>query len=166
MKLKNVFSVLIAVAILAIGTMAFAAPNTARYTRGQAAIDAARAEVPVTCNLLGYTEEEGESKITFQDTTTLEYYYVDVITAIGKVKEIEVKGATFVKGSTVINKTPADIEALVKESYPDARNIVVELEKEGNNSYYEAKFVTDKFKAELDFNPATGVIIEREFEFY
>ena len=85
---------------------------------------------------------------------------------IYKIKEIEVKGATFVKGSTIINKTPADIERFVMAEYPDARNIVVTMDKEGNNSYYEAEFTTLKFKGELKFNPATGVIFERELDYY
>jgi hypothetical protein len=50
--------------------------------------------------------------------------------------------------------------------YPDARNIVVTMDKEGNNSYYEAEFTTLKFKGELKFNPATGVIFERELDYY
>ncbi len=60
----------------------------------------------------------------------------------------------------------ADIERFVMAEYPDARNIVVTMDKEGNNSYYEAEFTTLKFKGELKFNPATGVIFERELDYY
>lgn len=89
-----------------------------------------------------------------------------VVTATSKIKEIEVKGATFVKGSTIINKTPNDIKLAVLDTYPDARNIVVSMDKDGNNSYYEAEFTTVKFKGEVKFNPATGVIFERELDYY
>ena len=78
--------------------------------------------------------------LLFKTLTLWNIIYVKVATATSKIKEIEVKGATFVKGSTIINKTPADIERFVMAEYPDARNIVVTMDKEGNNSYYEAEF--------------------------
>ena len=158
MKLKNVFSLLAALVVLCVGAMAVAAPAPSQLGQSRAAIEVAKAEIPANCNLIGYTTKGDESRITFQDPDTLEYYYVKVATATSKIKEIEVKGATFVKGSTIINKTLAE--------YPDARNIVVTMDKEGNNSYYEAEFTTLKFKGELKFNPATGVIFERELDYY
>ncbi len=166
MKLKNIFSVLAALAVLCVGAMAMAAPAPGELGQSRAAIEAAKAEIPATCNLIGYTTKGDESHITFQDPDTLEYYYVEVKTATAKVEEIEVKGATFIKGSTIINKTPADIELAVLDAYPDARNIVVSMDKDGNNSYYEAKFTTVKFKGEVKFNPATGAIFERELDYY
>lgn len=166
MKLKNVFSLLAALVVLCVGAMAVAAPAPSQLGQSRAAIEVAKAEIPANCNLIGYTTKGDESRITFQDPDTLEYYYVKVATATSKIKEIEVKGATFVKGSTIINKTPADIERFVMAEYLDARNIVVTMDKEGNNSYYEAEFTTLKFKGELKFNPATGVIFERELDYY
>ena len=156
MKLKNVFSLLAALVVLCVGAMAVAAPAPSQLGQSRAAIEVAKAEIPANCNLIGYTTKGDESRIT----------YVKVATATSKIKEIEVKGATFVKGSTIINKTPADIERFVMAEYPDARNIVVTMDKEGNNSYYEAEFTTLKFKGELKFNPATGVIFERELDYY
>ncbi len=164
MKLRSIFSVFAALVVLSIGTLAFAAPSSLEQSR--AAIEAAKAEIPASCNFLGYATEGDESIITFQDPNTLEYYYVTVKTATSRVDEIDVKGATFVKGSTIINKTPADIEKLVLEAYPNARNIVVSMDKDGNNSYYEAEFTTDKFDGEVKLNPATGVIFERELDYH
>ena len=161
MKLKNVFSLLAALVVLCVGAMAVATPAPSQLGQSRAAIEVAKAEIPANCTTKG-----DESRITFQDPDTLEYYYVKVATATSKIKEIEVKGATFVKGSTIINKTPADIERFVMAEYPDACNIVVTMDKEGNNSYYEAEFTTLKFKGELKFNPATGVIFERELDYY
>lgn len=166
MKLKNLFSVLVAVAILCVGAISFAAPSQLSLSR--AAIEAAKVEVPAGLNMLGYkVDRDGqESTITFQDPNTLEYYFVEVELATSKVESVKVNGATFVKGSTIINKSHEDIEKLVLAAYPNARNIVVKLEKEGNNSYYEADFVTDKFEGEVKFNPATGVIFERELDYH
>ena len=97
MKLKNVFSLLAALVVLCVGAMAVAAPAPSQLGQSRAAIEVAKAEIPANCNLIGYTTKGDESRITFQDPDTLEYYYVKVATATSKIKEIEVKGATFVK---------------------------------------------------------------------
>lgn len=102
-----------------------AAPAPSQLGQSRAAIEVAKAEIPANCNLIGYTTKGDESRITFQDPDTLEYYYVKVATATSKIKEIEVKGATFVKGSTIINKTPADIERFVMAEYPDAVTLLL-----------------------------------------
>ena len=96
MKLKNVFSLLAALVVLCVGAMAVAAPAPSQLGQSRAAIEVAKAEIPANCNLIGYTTKGDESRITFQDPDTLEYYYVKVATATSKIKEIEVKGATFV----------------------------------------------------------------------
>ena len=101
MKLKNVFSLLAALVVLCVGAMAVAAPAPSQFGQSRAAIEVAKAEIPANCNLIGYTTKGDESRITFQDPDTLEYYYVKVATATSKIKEIEVKGATFVKVQVV-----------------------------------------------------------------
>ena len=45
-------------------------------------------------------------------------------------------------------------------------NIVITTDHDMNNTYYEANFITKKFKGEAKFNPATGVIIERTLAYY
>lgn len=60
-----------------------------------------------------------------------------MIVANYKVKEREAKGATFIKDSTIINKTPEEIISFVEAEYLNARDLTVKLEKEGNNSYYK-----------------------------
>ena len=162
MKLKNIVSVLLAAAVLGMATIGFAAdrPSPLTLTR------AAKNEIPASCDFQGYKTQGEDSLITFQDPATLEYYFVTVATATSKVEEIKVEGAVFVLGSTVINKNQEDIEAAVLAAYPDARDIAVSLIKDGNNSYYQAFFAGDRFKGELKLNPATGVIIERELEYY
>ena len=70
--------------------MAVAAPAPSQLGQSRAAIEVAKAEIPANCNLIGYTTKGDESRITFQDPDTLEYYYVKVATATSKIKEIEV----------------------------------------------------------------------------
>ena len=84
MKLKNVFSLLAALVVLCVGAMAVAAPAPSQLGQSRAAIEVAKAEIPANCNLIGYTTKGDESRITFQDPDTLEYYYVKVATATSK----------------------------------------------------------------------------------
>lgn len=112
MKLKNVFSLLAALVVLCVGAMAVAAPAPSQFGQSRAAIEVAKAEIPANCNLIGYTTKGDESRITFQDPDTLEYYYVKVATATSKIKEIEVKGATFVKGKHYYQQNSGRYRAL------------------------------------------------------
>ena len=116
---------------------------------------------------MGYDKDGDDMRVVvFQDPATLEYYYVEVVYATSKVKEVEIKGAVFVLGSTVVNKTAEDIKAVLLKTYPDAKNVVITTKVDMNNTYYEANFITKKFSGEAKFNPATGVIIERTLSYY
>ena len=114
MKFKNLVLTLGVLMMLAFTSMAAAAPS--QVNRSMTAINAAKAEIPAVCELVGYNVDGDTSIITFKDPNTLERYVVDVNTATAKVQEIEVKGATFVMGSTMVTKTPDDIEKIVFSS--------------------------------------------------
>ena len=94
------------------------------------------------------------------------YDYAESVSPDGKVKEVKINGAVFVLGSTVINKTADDVKKVLLKTYPDAMNIVITTDHDMNNTYYEANFITKKFKGEAKFNPATGVIIQRTLAYY
>ena len=51
------------------------------------AINAAKAEIPAVCELVGYNVDGDTSIITFKDPNTLERYVVDVNTATAKVQK-------------------------------------------------------------------------------
>lgn len=166
MKNKGYLIAVLAVVIMMISSMAFAEPETPVKYKGLSAIVAARTEVPTTANLLGYNKGGDNVLVVFQDSSTLEYYFVKVVMNTSKVKEVKINGAVFVLGSTVINKTADDIRTVLLKTYPDAMNIVITTDHDMNNTYYQANFTTKKFKGEAKFNPATGVIIERTLEYY
>ncbi|CAK7052549.1 hypothetical protein [Phascolarctobacterium sp.] len=165
MKFKNLLLTLGALMMLAFTSIASAAAPT-QVNQSMAAINAAKAEIPAACELLGYNVDGGNSIITFKDPNTLERYVVEVNTATSKVDEIEVKGATFVMGSTMVTKTPEDIEQIVLQNYPGAYEIIISQGKDGNNIYYEADFLTDRFDGELKLDPVTGAICERELDYF
>ena len=166
MKGRSYLITVLALLVLMISSVAFAASDTPTKYKGLSAIVAARAEVPSGSNLLGYNKDRDDMRVVFQDPATLEYYYVEVVYATSKVKEVKINGAVFVLGSTVVNKTADDVKSVLLKTYPDAMNIVITTDHDMNNTYYEANFITKKFKGEAKFNPATGVIIERTLAYY
>ena len=149
-------------AALAMSAVAFAAPAKSHQ---QMVIDAARAEVPAAAVFYGYKEEDGEAVLNFRDNDNYLEYEVEVILATTKVKEVEIKGSN-IAGSTMMVKTPEDIRQIILEAYPDAKNIVIETEKEGNNEHYDVEFITARYKVEADMNPVTGAFAKRELEYF
>ena len=166
MKGRSYLITVFALLVVTISSVAFAAPVTPTKYKGLSAIVAARAEVPAGANLLGYNKDGDDMRVVFQDPATFEYYYVEVVSATSKVKEVKINGAVFVLGSTVINKTADDVKKVLLKTYPDAMNIVITTDHDMNNTYYQASFTTKKFKGEAKFNPATGVIIQRTLAYY
>ena len=166
MKGRSYLITVFALLVVTISSVAFAAPVTPTKYKGLSAIVAARAEVPAGANLLGYNKDGDDMRVVFQDPATFEYYYVEVVSATSKIKEVKINGAVFVLGSTVVNKTADDVKSVLLKTYPDAMNIVITTDHDMNNTYYEANFITKKFKGEAKFNPATGVIIERTLAYY
>lgn len=164
MRSKNSILVLVAVFVLAISSVAAAAGSTDSFR--VAALAAARAEVPAEAIYLGHETADEQSKFVFQSTDTYERYYVKVDSQTAKVREMDIRGAVFVLGSTTVNKTASDIQTIILENYPTAKNIIIKTERDNNNTYYEVEFTTEKYAAEAKLNPATGVFIEREFEYY
>ncbi len=160
---KKLLVLLSMLAALAMSAVAFAAPAKSHQ---QMVIDAARAEVPAAAVFYGYKEEDGEAVLNFRDNDNYLEYEVEVVLATTKVKEVEIKGSN-IAGSTMMVKTPEDIRQIVLEAYPDARNIVIETEKEGNNNvHYDVEFITARYKVEADMNPVTGAFAKRELEYF
>lgn len=158
---KKLLVLLSMLAALAMSAVAFAAPAKSHQ---QMVIDAARAEVPAAV-FYGYKEEDGEAVLNFRDNDNYLEYEVEVVLATTKVKEVEIKGSN-IAGSTMMVKTPEDIRQIVLEAYPDARNIVIKTEKEGNNVHYDVEFVTARYKVDADMNPVTGAFAKRELEYF
>ena len=67
--------------------------------------------------------------------------------------------------AVLVTKTPDDIENCF-ENYPNAYEIIITQGQDGNNIYYIADFLTDKFDGELKLDPVTGAICERELEYF
>ena len=162
---KKLLVLLSMLAALAMSAVAFAAPAKSHQ---QMVIDAARAEVPAAAVFYGYKEEDGEAVLNFRDNDNYLEYEVEVVLAtidFEPVSSLEIKGSN-IAGSTMMVKTPEDIRQIVLEAYPDARNIIIKTEKEGNNVHYDVEFITARYKVEADMNPVTGAFAKRELEYF
>ena len=103
--------------------------------------------------------------MNFRDPESLLDYAVEVSLETGKVLKMDVEGAS-IHGSTIITKSFEDIEAIILSEYPDAQEILITTGQDGNNTYYDAVFVTPEFAAEVKMNPVTGAFSEREYVFF
>lgn len=148
----------------ALGVMLFSTDALAAV-RGTQAVEAAKTKLPESIVVMGYDEDQDTAIVNFRDPESLLDYEVEVSLETGKVLKMEIDGAS-IHGSTIITKSFDDIEAIILSEYPDANEIFITTEKDGNNTYYEAEFVTNEFVAEVKMNPVTGAFSEREYVFF
>ena len=131
----------------------------------ESAAAAAKAEVPPDSILQGVMDDTDTVTFSFFDNNTLRSFEAVVLKSVNKVTELKIGGSNL-PGSATITKTPQDIERIVLQEYPDAKNIVIVLKKEGNLSYYEASFETEKYiKADLKVNPVTGAFGSQKLQY-
>ncbi len=157
--LKKVFAATAMLGVMLFSTSAFAA------VRGTDAVEAAKTKLPESIVVLGYDEGQDTAIVNFRDPDNLLDYAVEVSMETGKVLRVHMEGAS-IHGSTIMTKSFEDIEAIILEEYPDAQEIIITTGQDGNNTYYEAVFVTDEFAAEAKLNPVTGAFSEREYVFF
>ncbi len=172
MKLKKLLMTAIAVCALAVSATGLAADTTtgatikASLSAKNAAVAAAKQEVPADCNYYGTKNEVGFYDVKYQSPSDLAYYDVLVSKTTAKIDHITISGSRF-PGSVTINKTVADVKAIILGTYPDATNIVVEKKVDTDKvlTIYEATFTTPKFTGMAKLNPATGAYGYRELNY-
>ena len=157
--LKKLLSATAMMGVMLFSTSAFA------EMKATEAIDAARTKLPETIVVMGYDEGQDTAIVNFRDPESLLDYAVEVSLETGKVLKMDVEGAS-IHGSTIMTKSVEDIMAIILTEYPDAQEIFVTTGQDGNNTYYDAVFVTPEFAAEVKMNPVTGAFSEREYVFF
>lgn len=158
---KKALALVTLVLAMAFATAAFAAVPSKDY------VAAARAEVPAAAVMYGYKEDakDGDIEIKFRDNDTFLTYEVKLDMATKKVLEVEIKGSNSADSTTVV-KTEADIKQIILDAYPDAQNILVKLDRDGNKAHYDADFTTAKYLVEAKLNPVTGAFVKRELKYF
>ena len=157
--LKKLFATTAMMGVMLFSTNAFA------EMKASDAIESAKTKVPETIVVMGYDEGQDTAIVNFRDPESLLDYAVEVSLETGKVLKMNVEGAS-IHGSTIITKTFEDIEAIILNEYPDAQEILITTGQDGNNTYYDAVFVTPEFAAEVKMNPVTGAFSERDYVFF
>ena len=157
--LKKLLSTTAMMGVMLFSTSAFAGMHSAD------AIEAAKTKLPETIVVMGYDEGQDTAIVNFRDPESLLDYAVEVSLETGKVLKMDVEGAS-IHGSTIMTKSVEDIMAIILTEYPDAQEIFVTTGQDGNNTYYDAVFVTPEFAAEVKMNPVTGAFSEREYVFF
>lgn len=129
------------------------------------AVNIAKAETSQNAAVFGYEEKFNKFEIKLQDGATMTRYEVEVDKFTGRIMELEIKHPGLAVSSKVA-KSYEDIKAIVLAEYPDANIIKLELDREDYGHKYEVKFSNAKYrKAELDINPETGAIVERDLKY-
>ena len=157
--LKKLLSATAMMGVMLFSTSAFA------QMKATEAVEAAKTKLPDTIVVMGYDEGQDTAIVNFRDPESLLDYAVEVSLETGKVLKMDVEGAS-IHGSTIMTKSVEDIMAIILTEYPDAQEIFVTTGKDGNNTYYDAVFVTPEFAAEVKMNPVTGAFSEREYVFF
>ena len=157
--LKKLLSATAMMGVMLFSTSAFAGMHAAD------AIEAAKTKLPETIVVMGYDEGQDTAIVNFRDPESLLDYAVEVSLETGRVLKMDVEGAS-IHGSTIMTKSVEDIMAIILTEYPDAQEIFVTTGQDGNNTYYDAVFVTPEFAAEVKMNPVTGAFSEREYVFF
>jgi len=68
-------------------------------------------------------------------------------------------------GSNIINLKPDDVRQIVLKEFPGASIHRIKLESDDGYQQYKVKFSTNTVRGEMEINPETGVIIERELHY-
>lgn len=159
------------VAVMAMSTDTFHARHhhddttaaTSRSTQNDELTTIARAEVPASAILTKYKTDtkDRETEIKFYDEATALTYEVTIYTDTKKVHEVEIKSRAKTN-SVTIQKSEADIQQLILATYPDAKNIVIHLDRDDHTFHYEAHFTTAKYVVKAKINPDTGIFTKQE----
>ena len=155
--LKKLALTLAALAVVSYSAMAFAAGS-------DAAIAAAKAEVPANSQIINSYVDDGKYKVHFKDAYG-DRYEVEVSVLTNKVLEVEVDRMVPTKATKAV-LSPEQAQDLVLKAYPEAKNLSVYIDRDDNMVEYEVYFSTEKYRGQVDVNPETGALGDVELKYY
>ncbi len=157
--LKKALLTTLVLGVTAMASVAFAAVSSSQ------AVEIAKAETSPNASVFSYEDEFHKYEIKLQDPATMTRYEVDVDKLTGRVLEVGIKHPVQDSSPRVV-KSAEEIRAVVLAEYPDANIMSIYLDREDYGQKYEVKFSSAKYRlAELDVNPETGVIAERDLKY-
>ena len=127
----------------------------------------AREKIPEEAQLKNYSFKNNEYELLFVDDTKSTYRIeIDKIGNKLSLKEIKIESRASAESKNVKLELE-DVEALLREKFPDVANFRIELEYDRNDrAKYEVEFSTDEYKAEIEVNPSSGEFCKQEFDYY
>ncbi len=121
--------------------------------------------VPSGSKYLKTNSDEDAYEVKFIQESTGVFYEIEINKVTEQVQEVK----TRIKekhGSNLVKLQVEDIKDIVLSEFPDAKIQEVELDIEANYKIYEVKFSTTNVKGEMEINPETGVVLEREIRYF
>ena len=149
---------LASIAILSIASTSFAAMNET------AARELAEKWVPEGSIYTSMNVDDHEYEVEFFHKATNEKYEVEISKLTEKVTEVQSKRRHHT-GNSSVKLSEAEIKTIVRNEFPDAVIHKIKLETSDKYWEYEVKFTAKGLHGEMEIDPQTGIIIEREIKY-
>jgi len=158
MKQKRILgATLVAATLLSVTATSFAALNEV------SARQIAEKQVPAGAVYIAAKDDGPEYEVEFQIAT--ERFTVEINKQTEAVTEIKTKVLDN-PGSRIVKLSEADAQNIVRSEFPDAAIHSVKLETDQVYKKFEVTFTAAGIRSgEIEINPETGLIIERDLDY-
>lgn len=127
------------------------------------AVKKATEYVPAKSEMKVVEKKDDCYEVKFYNKDKQETYKVEMDSKTKKVTEFKSKKLNEVGAKTVkLNKEA--IKKIVLKEYPNAQITSIEIDSDDGLKEYNIKISTDKVSGEIEINPETGMILERDFD--
>ena len=124
----------------------------------------ARQWVPEGAVYLSTKDEIDEYEVEFLVHETNSKYQIDIYKNTAMVAEVKTK-LRGERGSLTVKLNESDVAAIVLSEFPGSQIGQVKLESDDGYRKYEVKFANGSIRGEMEINPETGVILERDIKY-
>lgn len=125
----------------------------------------AEQQVPQGSTYIKTKYDKNKYEIKFYNETKKEMYEIDIKKSTQKITKYKTQLRDN-NGSNTVKLSEEDAKKVVINEIPKAEILSVKLDTDDGLKEYKIKFKTDSYFGEMDINPSTGIILEREFRFY
>ncbi|MDU4962419.1 MAG: PepSY domain-containing protein [Sporomusaceae bacterium] len=150
-------------ALCAAGVLTVSATALAAITE-QTATEIAAKWVPASAEHMLTKPDGNEYEVEFLHKGTNEKYKIEVNKQTAAVTEVKTKRLDN-RGSQLVSLDETVVRDIVRSEYPDAVIRSVKLDRDDGLQKFEVKFTAGNLRGEMEINPETGVIIERELHY-
>ena len=155
---KLLSALVVSTAVVSISATSFAALNEA------SAREIAEKWVPAEAAHVSTKADGTEYEVKFLNKATNIKYEIEVNALTESVTEVKTKLLNH-RGSQIVNFSAAEAQQIVLSEFPGATIREVKLEQDNGYKKYEVKFSTAAVRGEMEINPETGVVMERELHY-